>query len=426
MSNKEIEESISVDFLPNEIENNKTYSINQPKPNYYTHGFFKYPCKFIPEIPKWAIKKYSNKGDLIFDPFTGSGTTLLEANLNGRYGVGTEIDPIAIKITEVKTQKYTEEILENINNNFNSIIYKIENNESVDVYIPKINNLSHWFTAENATILGKIRTLINEIDNNETQSFLEIVFLSIIKPVSQADNTSPKPYVSSKYIKVAPNALEKFKSTFKRYLKMITDFERRSYDHSTKFVPGDALNTKAVFKADIAITSPPYINAFDYPRTLRLENLWMSTHTEKSLLESKSDYVGTERIKLNNEREKELDILDYSTELKGIFYDIKSVDEKRAYIVKKFFEDMRLNLLNVKNHLKKDGYYIIVIGDSVIRKNFIESWKILKDIAISLNFKYVENFSYDIKNPYVRIPRSGKGGKIKKDHVLVLKNIESE
>ena len=354
MSNKEIEESISVDFLPNEIENNKTYSINQPKPNYYTHGFFKYPCKFIPEIPKWAIKKYSNKGDLIFDPFTGSGTTLLEANLNGRYGVGTEIDPIAIKITEVKTQKYTEEILENINNNFNSIIYKIENNESVDVYIPKINNLSHWFTAENATILGKIRTLINEIDNNETQSFLEIVFLSIIKPVSQADNTSPKPYVSSKYIKVAPNALEKFKSTFKRYLKMITDFERRSYDHSTKFVPGDALNTKAVFKADIAITSPPYINAFDYPRTLRLENLWMSTHTEKSLLESKSDYVGTERIKLNNEREKELDILDYSTELKGIFYDIKSVDEKRAYIVKKFFEDMRLNLLNVKNHLKKD------------------------------------------------------------------------
>ena len=55
MSAKEIK----VLALPIDIQEDATYSIEQPNPNSYTHGFFKYPCKFIPEIPRWAIAKYA-------------------------------------------------------------------------------------------------------------------------------------------------------------------------------------------------------------------------------------------------------------------------------------------------------------------------------------------------------------------------------
>lgn len=420
--NSKIDESIVVESLPKNIIEGATYSISENNPNKYTHGFFKYPCKFIPEIPRWAIKKYANENSLIFDPFSGSGTTLLEAQLLGCKAFGTEIDPVAKKIIQTKTQKYSKTDLKTIDLTYAHILTIFDNDDDkTKIFIPEIKNLAHWFNKENAQTLGKMRTLIDEVENIKAKSFLETVMLSIIKSVSNADDTSPKPYVSSKIVKNPPNALEIFKSTFVRYRKRLQEYFERGVLNEVKIVNGDALNTTTKFMADLAVTSPPYINAFDYPRTLRLENLWLETQTEESILESKGNYVGTERFSLKDEKEQNLDVLELSLNLKEKFDLIKEVDEKRAYVVKKFFEDMKENLMNVNTHLVPGGHYVIVIGNSMIRKNLVESWNILKDIAPYTGFSFVEHFSYNIKNPYIRIPRSGRGGEIKKDHIIVLK-----
>lgn len=420
--NSKIDESIVVESLPKNIIEGATYSISENNPNKYTHGFFKYPCKFIPEIPRWAIKKYAKENSLIFDPFSGSGTTLLEAQLLGCKAFGTEIDPVAKKIIQTKTQKYSKKDLKTIDLIYAHILTIFDNDDDkTKIFVPEIKNLAHWFNKENAQTLGKMRTLIDEVENIKAKSFLETVMLSIIKSVSNADDTSPKPYVSSKIVKNPPNALELFKSTFVRYRKRLQEYFERGVLNEVKIVNGDALNTTTKFMADLAVTSPPYINAFDYPRTLRLENLWLETQTEESILESKGNYVGTERFSLKDEKEQNLDVLELSLNLKEKFDFIKEVDEKRAYVVKKFFEDMKENLMNVNTHLVPGGHYVIVIGNSMIRKNLVESWNILKDIAPYTGFSFVEHFSYNIKNPYIRIPRSGRGGEIKKDHIIVLK-----
>jgi hypothetical protein len=423
MSEKKIN-STQVDALPLKTKDGASFTIMQRKPNTFTHGFFKYPCKFIPEIPRWSISKYmNNESGLVFDPFSGSGTTLLEAKILGFDSIGTEIDPVAKKIITVKTENYTKEDLFDIDKNYQEIVrLLLKENKKIVAFRPSINNLEHWFTEENLEILGKLKSLIDDIKNKKSKSFLELVFLSIIKAVSQADDSSPKPYVSKKIVKTAPNALEKFKSTFEKYREKLEEYTKLNLSNAVKIADGDALYTTDNFKADIAITSPPYINAFDYPRTLRLENLWMETHTEGTILDSKSKYVGTEKFKISQEKEKSFEILEESSILKDKFYKIKEIDEKRALVVKKFFDDMKQNLYNVQKHLKKGAVYVIVIGNSTIRKESIESWKILKDIAENMGYDYVEHISYNILNPYIRIPRSGRGGKISQDHILVLKN----
>ena len=63
------ENIIKVDELPEEISFNSTLEIASNNVNRYTHGFFKYPCKFIPHIPRWAIKKYTSERDTVVDPF---------------------------------------------------------------------------------------------------------------------------------------------------------------------------------------------------------------------------------------------------------------------------------------------------------------------------------------------------------------------
>src|SRR5579884_1205581 len=71
--------------------------------SYITHDYHRYPAKFIPQIAARLIKENSGKGDLICDPFVGSGTTLVEAIVNGRRMYGSDINPVAVLISKAKT-----------------------------------------------------------------------------------------------------------------------------------------------------------------------------------------------------------------------------------------------------------------------------------------------------------------------------------
>jgi len=51
-----------------------------------------HPAPFPRELPRRCIKLFSYIGDIVFDPFAGSGTTLIEASINKRIGIGLEID----------------------------------------------------------------------------------------------------------------------------------------------------------------------------------------------------------------------------------------------------------------------------------------------------------------------------------------------
>lgn len=51
-----------------------------------------HPAPFPRELPKRAIKLFSFEEDIIFDPFCGSGTTLIESEINNRIGIGLDID----------------------------------------------------------------------------------------------------------------------------------------------------------------------------------------------------------------------------------------------------------------------------------------------------------------------------------------------
>lgn len=413
------ERIIEVESLPMDIQSGAAYSIKQANPNTYTHGMFKYPCKFIPEIPRWGIHTFlPEKRGVIFDPFAGSGTTLLEANVNGLDAYGTEIDDIAKLIIKVKTTVLDSTQIEFLEQSYSEIINVISRG-GAELFRPEIDNLEHWFSEQTIKELGRMKVYIDNIADDDIRDFFRLCMVSIIKRVSNADDTSPKPYVSNNIIKVPPTVEKEFSSVFRRYKQMMLDLLSVERMGHTEMIQGDALDFSVADGIDLAITSPPYINAFDYGRTMRLENLWMETLTEKELREKKSRYVGTEKIDAKTEKGN-LDILKKSSLLNQYYNQIAEQDEKRALIVKKFFEDMEKNLCCVYRQMHAGGKYIIVIGNSTIRKVNVESWKVIEEIANKMGFQTIQYFNYIIQNPYIRIPRKGKGGKISRDYVLVL------
>ena len=68
-----------------------------------THNFYRYPARFSPDFVRSVLLEFSDIGDLVYDPFMGGGTTLVEAASLGRHCIGTDISSLAAFIARVKT-----------------------------------------------------------------------------------------------------------------------------------------------------------------------------------------------------------------------------------------------------------------------------------------------------------------------------------
>ncbi len=83
------------------IAKNTTSSINQ----YLTHWIYPYKGKLHPQMIRALINSIElREGDTLFEPFSGSGTTALEAQLLGVNLIGIDISPLCVIQGKVKTQ----------------------------------------------------------------------------------------------------------------------------------------------------------------------------------------------------------------------------------------------------------------------------------------------------------------------------------
>jgi DNA modification methylase len=90
-------------FSKIKIDNSWSFSDKTRKDTaYITHGYHRYPAKFIPQIVSRLAKKYTNEGDLIVDPFGGCRTTLVESKVMCRPSIGVDINPVAVLMTKTK------------------------------------------------------------------------------------------------------------------------------------------------------------------------------------------------------------------------------------------------------------------------------------------------------------------------------------
>ncbi len=78
----------------------------------HVHALHPYLGKFVPQLVEVFLRRYFNPGDCIYDPFVGSGTTLVEANVFGCHAVGCDISAFNCLLSKVKTAVYSIPSLE--------------------------------------------------------------------------------------------------------------------------------------------------------------------------------------------------------------------------------------------------------------------------------------------------------------------------
>jgi DNA modification methylase len=410
---------ISVEKLPNieNIKNNEVYEITTNNVGYFTHSFFKYPAKFIPQIPSWAIDNFTNTDDIVLDCFAGSGTTLIEASIKNRKCLGVDFDEISRLLSKVKSTKLSKNDI----NLVRRILSNFDKEKYINEPLPELKNLNHWFPQQNIKTLNALYFFINEQKaSKRVKDFLLVCFISSVRKSSYSDEQSPKPYISTKHKKEPKETFELFNTIVENYILKLNT-EDYSLNYISKFIGNDARSftaKKYYNKVKLVCASPPYINAFDYVRILRLENVWLRNLNDSNIIEHKKKQIGTERIYANeyNSQTYKFGIEELDNKINELY----SIDKKRAHIVCKYFLDMEANLINIRKYLQEDGVYVLVVGDCEIRKIVFPIYKYLIELAKNNQYTNPTVFSYLIRNPYLRNPRKKRGGLIKYDRIIVL------
>ena len=82
---------------------------NESTRSYYPHNICWYPSRFLPQIPAQFISALSAPGDVVYDPFCGCGTTVVESIKLGRRAIANDISPVAIFLTRTKARIVSNE-----------------------------------------------------------------------------------------------------------------------------------------------------------------------------------------------------------------------------------------------------------------------------------------------------------------------------
>ncbi|MBW8049592.1 MAG: site-specific DNA-methyltransferase [Cytophagales bacterium] len=406
----------------------------------YTHLIHSYPAKLIAHIPNFFLNNnyFSKKGDVVLDPFCGTGTVLLEALISGRNAIGADANPLAQLITKVKTTYLTAEILQYYLGLIIQSYKRLRNPE-----IPDIINRDFWFPLENQKKLGLIKRAIKETTNDEIQDFFLVCFSNCVKKVSYADPRVAVP------VKLNPKRYPEGSAKNKKALKRIKDIEtidvfalfeticinnihrisnlQRFYNKvNAKVISDDARKlTKGIGvserieneSVDLIITSPPYAGAQKYIRSSSLNLGWigMVKPNELKFLDKKN--IGRENYNKYELKKIETGISSADMLLEKVY----SINKLRAYIVGNYLIELMPALNESIRVLKKNSYLILIVGNNKVSNFEFNTQQYLTEYLISrklsLEFKLID----DIKSYGLMTKRNKTADIISREWILVFK-----
>jgi DNA modification methylase len=356
--------------------------------SYASHDIHAFAAKFPPQLPRAFIRGLTDPGDVVLDPMMGSGTTIVEALLAGRRGIGLDIDPLALRVSHAKTIPVSADDLRDIGLKVIAQAQDLLSDNGVERLIQKFDSrtkefIDYWFYPNTQRELAALVLSIQTVDISLVRRFLELTFSSIIVTksggVSRArDLAHSRPHLDTE--KTPRNALEQFSLRLQKNIKSIGHLEPKGARAVP--LPGDArvmpLQNEVI---DLIVTSPPYANAIDYMRAHKFPLVWLG-ESVVNLTELRARYIGSEKI--NGAQYAGL-----PDKTESIIQELEKHDRKKSSILRKYFTEMQAVLREMYRVLCKDSPAIVVVGPSIMRGIDVQTHHCLAEIAQETGFDVI-------------------------------------
>ncbi len=416
-----------VDLLKNDPGDGDIIAIQNNEEAGRIHSIGKYPARFFPDIPAWAITNYSELGDVVLDPFNGCGTTCIEAEKAGRNAIGLDISPFACLLARANTNRYDIEGLSEKTESFHKFLAD-KNNIKKERSLHFENDV-FWFSESNLLEIESIKDYICNTYCGVEKDYFLAVLSSIVKACSYLDESQIKvKRDQKKLIKGVPSAFELMDRGLTRYLGNISDRVADRVQGDIMIYNDSALSLNRYVpdeSVDLIVTSPPYINAMNYPMNHRYESFLLSLVPPEDSIEYQTKFIGTERVYAKDYK----DIKQFADDtilgrklnekLKTIFYN----EPKRSYIVYKYFNEMSSVFDCAVKTLKRDGHFVLVAGTNKITGVDIDTSGILINLLEEKGLCREKSFKYEIVKNVLKIKRHNTSDIIKYDEVAILRRL---
>lgn len=350
-----------------------------------------FPARMAPEIALTAIPKRDGDKLTVIDPMCGSGTVLSVALARGHDAVGEDIDPLAVMmstlaVSPINTGRMMDEALRATSERDNDRDLPPwgdddETNQFVDF----------WFGAKQKKQLVALAAAIARTEDAGIRLALQMALSRIIVTKSPqaslaADTSHSRPHrvvEASDYDVIA--GFERSS----RYLA--TSLDARVLEGVGRVALGDArtLNSIPDGSANLAVTSPPYLNALDYLRGHKLALVWFG-YTISQLRARRSASIGAERGIAGGASETATRIVDM------VLTDAAHPETLKRPMIERFASDCLAFSAQLRRTLEPGALAVLVVGNSTLRGNYIQNDAIAKYALLRSGFRFLDRQEREI------------------------------
>lgn len=345
------------------------------------YGWYRYIQDFTGAFAEGWIGKTFEKGDLIWDPFMGSGTTLLACKHLGLRSTGYDVSPFMVDVVRAKIDwsispeavldalGRVEHLLDRTEPDSEELTTwdEFENLAAGSTQFEGDKKLRKWISPHVVERLVRLTTAVDAIEDAKVRSFLRLGVAGILVPCS---NMALRPNICYRAKPVVDFPVKKeFGTRVRRMIDDLRELDSRNKISTTAQL-GDARSV-GPSKADGIFTSPPYPNDMEYVHQTRLELALLSYVSDRKELTILKKSMISSSVKLvyrENEWQKNLGLeVEAVSEVYGKLKETlegKNWGWNAADMAAQYFGGMRSVMRNWNQRLRPGAIAAVVVGDS--------------------------------------------------------------
>jgi len=368
-----------------------------------THSYHDYPGRMIPQVAGKLLDTYGREAHLLFDPYCGTGTSLVEGMIQGINVIGTDLNPLARLIAKAKTSPPEPDNLSGLKKQLKALAEFIAARKIIGLpqHIPGISRLDFWFKPQVIEKLSVLKSFIDELSDEAERLFFQVAFSETVRESSNTRNEEFKlyRYDEERLRKFDPDVFGIMTTKLKRNLAGLEQFidrllclkqipHARIYDFDTKInVPANSVPPASI---DIVVTSPPYGDSHTtvaYGQYSRLSSAWLGFKAPEKV----------DRKLMGGSVLQNVPTFP-SSELNRAIELIRLKDERRAREVASFYSDLQCSISHVSNSIKRGGYACYVVGNRKVKGVVLPTDIAIRHFFEAHGFTHVDTFHRRIPN----------------------------
>jgi hypothetical protein len=390
--------------IQNSLFNNNNHSnsvISQYNNGGICHRWYNYLEDFPYYLIEEKIKEYNlNESSIIVEPFAGSGTTNVSSKMFNIKSYGFDANPLMAFISEVKTNwdidliKFKKEI-KRIAKKFLNDIHNFDNLNIDRDFLDKMpkKELNQWLSLGLQKEVVLLKTHINTIKNKGIRNLL---LLSMSRSAMDASfvafcpGTTFYPFRDKdEFWDIFTDKVADIYNDLEKLQKLNTSFKDAEIINDTCLNANKYLKENSI---DFLVTSPPYPNDLEYTRQTRLE-LYLLDFVENmdDVQQIKRKMVKGSTKLIYKESNSAIQVKNFKSvmDISELIYE-QTKDKNWGFdyprMVREYFGDMYLCLKEYLPLMKKNGHFLLVVGDQTIKGIYIPVCDILIEMAEKLGY----------------------------------------